>query len=41
MDEPPLPHLKYEKYKRLVKLWERDFKLKNGRTPSKVRKNIN
>lgn len=31
-------HLKYEKYKRLVKLWERDFKQKTGRTPSKVKK---
>lgn len=27
---------KYQKYKLRVKLWEKDFKKKNGRVPSKV-----
>lgn len=38
--EEPASHLKYDKYKRLVKIWEREFKQKNGRTPSKVRANV-
>lgn len=29
--------LKYQKYKLRVKVWEKDFKKKNGRVPSKVR----
>lgn len=28
---------KYQKYKLRVKVWEKDFKKKRGRVPSKVR----
>lgn len=35
MDDPVFKQ-KYQKYKLRVKLWEKDFKKKHGRIPSKV-----
>lgn len=35
MEDPVFKH-KYQKFKLRVKLWEKDFKKKNGRIPSKV-----
>lgn len=35
MDDPVFKS-KYQKYKYKVKLWEKQFKEKNGRVPSKV-----
>lgn len=30
----------YQKYRKCVKLWETDFKTKNGRIPSKVKRKL-
>lgn len=35
MDDPVM-NTKYQKYKYKVKRWEKEFKEKNGRVPSKV-----
>lgn len=39
--EEPNNHQQYQKYKKCVKLWETNFKRKNGRIPSKVSTSIN
>lgn len=39
MDDPGFS-LKYKKYKYKVKLWEKNFKEKKGRIPSKVENSL-